>query len=271
MKITSLSSDPIVQIPFLNAGRGQGGYYVERLPIFLAAVDELPDELDAVVATANLQGRERFEESPGGAPRLLGETLPQQLAEDILPKFGIDALRTGSILAGDFYTVPALDKRGGSGDVTKVWEAFGREFRWVVGVAGNHDMFGESLHPNRATSANRHYLDGSCVTLDGLAIAGVGGVIGNPSRAHRRTEDGYVDALLEVLDEPVDILITHDGPEGPERGQRGSPRATYVLNELCPSLNIRGHSHWETPLVNLDGGTQVLNVDCRVVVLRRGD
>ena len=51
----------------------------------------------------------------------------------------------GVLLAGDLYTVPALDRRGGSGDVTAVWRAFGDEFSWVVGVAGNHDTFGADL------------------------------------------------------------------------------------------------------------------------------
>ncbi len=45
-----------------------------------------------------------------------------------------------ALLAGDFYTVPALDKRGGTGDVTDVWRAFGECFAWV---AGNHDLFGD--------------------------------------------------------------------------------------------------------------------------------
>ena len=269
MKITSKTCETLLEIPFLNAGRGKGGFYVEQLPVHIACVDELPDGLDAIVATADLQGRERFEDAPAGVPRLLGEALPKRLAEEILPELGCDGMKTGAILAGDFYTVPALDQRGGSGDVTKVWEAFAREFRWVAGVPGNHDTFGDSLHPPRATSSNRHYLDGQRVALDGVNIAGLGGIIGNPRKPHRRTDDDYVDTLIELLDESVDILITHDGPEGPQRGQRGSPRVTDVLNQLRPPLVIRGHAHWESPMVQLAGGTTVLNVDCRVVVLKR--
>ncbi|MEZ6040302.1 MAG: hypothetical protein R3C20_07335 [Planctomycetaceae bacterium] len=74
----------------------------------------------------------------------------------------------GVILAGDFYTVPNLDKRGGSGDVTSVWQAFARQFKWVVGVAGNHDIFGNSEAPAQRISANSHYLDGQRVMLSGL-------------------------------------------------------------------------------------------------------
>ena len=269
MNIKSILSEPYLEIPFLNAGRGQGGYYVDQLLVHAGFVDELPEGLDAIIATADLQGRERFEESPAGAPRLLGEALPKRLADEILPELNCDPLKTGAILAVDFYTVPALDQRGGSGDVTKVWEAFGREFRWVAGVAGNHDTFGEALHPTRATNGNRHYLDGRRVDLDELAIAGLGGIIGNPRKPHRRTDEDYVDALIDLSDPPPDILITHDGPTGPQTGQRGSPRVTYVLNELRPPLVVRGHAHWDTPVVELAGGTQVLNVDCRVAILRR--
>ena len=48
----------------------------------------------------------------------------------------------GLLLCGDLYVRPALDARGGLGDVRPVWRAFARHFRWVAGVPGNHDAFG---------------------------------------------------------------------------------------------------------------------------------
>ena len=77
----------------------------------------------------------------GGAP--FPEALPSRLTVEILPGVGLNDGGIGVLLAGDFYTVPALDRRGGSGDVTAVWKAFGDESSWVVGVPGNHDTFGE--------------------------------------------------------------------------------------------------------------------------------
>lgn len=270
MKIQSISTELIRDIPFLNAGKGAGSFYVDRLPVHLGVVDELPGELDAIVATADLQGRERFQDAGGGPPRLLGEVLPKRLAEETLPELRISPLRTGVLLAGDFYTVPALDRRGGSGDVTKVWQAFGKEFAWVAGVAGNHDTFGDDLHPARHSTGNLHYLDQRRVTLNGLRIAGLGGIIGNTRRPHRRSIDEYIDCLGELLNEPADILITHDGPDKQEDGCRGSPAIREALELMAPSLVVRGHAHWTTPLVDLAGGTQVLNVDARVVILRAG-
>ena len=129
MRILSINLEPITEIPFLNAGRGPGGFYEDRLPILDAVVDRLPDGVSAIIATADLQGRERFQESPNGVPRLLGEALPNRLATEILPGLGLDTGNIGVFLAGDLYTVPALDRRGGSGDVRAVWEAFGDEFR----------------------------------------------------------------------------------------------------------------------------------------------
>ncbi len=83
----------------------------------------------------------KFKHQTGPQLRLLGEWLPQILAESILPGLPLPAGRVGVLLAGDFYTVPSLDKRGGSGDVDSVWQAFGEHFHWVVGVAGNHDTY----------------------------------------------------------------------------------------------------------------------------------
>jgi len=82
----------------------------------------------------------------------------------------------GVLLLGDFYAAPALTERGAHGNVEPVWHAFAERFRWVVGIAGNHDVF-----PNFADwhvdhnyrFGNRYFLDGSVVTVDGLKIAGI--------------------------------------------------------------------------------------------------
>ena len=271
MKIIDFESVPFRILPYLNAGRGPGQFTKDLLPIHRAAVDRLPDDTDAVIVTADLQGREVFPKgrphSPDGL-RLLGEVLPAELADDVLRDIGeFDPRRIGVLLAGDFYTVPALDKRGGSGDVTSVWQAFAEQFGWVVGVAGNHDTFGENRTKPKRLPSNSHYLDGEVVRVGGLKIAGLGGIIGNPQRIQRRTEDDYLQCLEELLLQEPSIIISHDGPDGPDNGQRGMPSVRNLIDQLPPPILIRGHAHWDVPFATLAGGTQVLNVDARVVVL----
>jgi Icc protein len=267
MRILTVNPQPIVEIPFLNAGRGPGGFYEDRLPVLDAVVDRLPDGVRVIIATADLQGRERFQDSPNGVPRLLGEALPGRLAVDILPRLGLKQVDIGVFLAGDLYTVPALDRRGGSGDVRAVWEAFGDQFTWVVGVAGNHDTFGADPNAPPRFPRHLHYLDNDRVNIDGCQIAGLGGIIGNPRRPHRRSDDQYIQCLEALLRHRTDILITHDGPDDPVGGHRGSPVIREAVERLRPSLVVRGHAHWREPLTQLSGGVQVLNVDARVVVL----
>jgi len=267
MRILSINPEPIIEIPFLNAGRGPGGFYEDRLPVQEAVVDRLPDGVSAIIATADLQGRERFQDSPNGRPRLLGEALPSRLATEVLPGLGLNEGGIGVFLAGDLYTVPALDRRGGSGDVTAVWKAFGDEFSWVVGVAGNHDTFAADPNARPRFSRHLHYLDNDRVNIDGLKIAGLGGIIGNPRRPRRRSDDQYAECLGALLRHQTDILITHDGPNDPAQGSRGSSVIREVVERLSPSLVVRGHAHWKQPFVRLSGGVQVLNIDARVVAL----
>ena len=269
MRLTSITAQPIIQIPFLNAGRGPGAFYVDQLPVHTAEVVGLPDELDAIVATADLQGRERFEDGNGGPLRLLGEVLPQQLSADILPRLEVSPGRTGVVLAGDFFTVPGLDKRGGSGDVTGVWRAFSGEFRWVAGVAGNHDTFGEQTAPASRLGNNIHYLDGTSTRLDSLIVMGIGGIIGNPRKPHRKTDDDFVQLIEKSSEIQPDILVIHDGPDAPEDSLRGSPCIRLAAEQSSIPLIVRGHAHWPAPLAELANGTQVLNVHCRVVVMHR--
>jgi Icc-related predicted phosphoesterase len=112
-----------------------------------------------------------------------------------------------------------------------------------------------------------HYLDADRVTIDDLAIAGIGGIIGNPDRTQRRSETDYLETLELVLCDETDVLVMHDGPDSGD-GQRGSPRVREVVERLRPKLVVRGHAHWAQPLAELTTGTQVLNVDARLVVLR---
>lgn len=268
MKIVSITEEPRWCLPFLNAGKGPGGFYRDSLPIQTGFVDQLPGGLEAIIATADLQGRETFESAAGGPLRLLGEVLPQILATEILPELAIHPHQTGVILAGDLYTVPALDKRGGSGDVIPVWQAFGREFQWVVGVAGNHDTYGGFHQPLSRMGRNLHYLDDEEVRLSGLRIAGIGGIVGNPRRPQRKTDQQYIACLERRIHDYLDVLILHDGPGVPETGLRGSALIRMTVDVLPPRLIVRGHSHWDSPLTTLPHQTQVLNVDGRVVILR---
>ena len=59
----------------------------------------------------------------------------------------------------------------------------------------------------------------------------------------------------------------HDGPAGATTGQPGIPEINRILDESQVGLVIRGHKHWSEPLAEFPNGLQVLNVDCRVVVL----
>lgn len=272
MRILSLNSELLLEIPFLNAGRAAGNFYEDRLPVHLGFVDKLPEGIEAIIATADLQGRERFQDRKSDGPlRLLGEALAERLEIELLPRFDLPSPREmGVLLAGDFYTVPALDKRGGTGDVTAVWEAFADRFAFVAGVPGNHDTFGSSLAPPKHLANRRtvHYLDGDIADVYSLTVAGIGGIIGSPNKPHRRTDDDYLHLLRGLLDFQPDVLISHDGPDGPMSGCRGSSLVREVIETSRPTLVVRGHAHWIEPLVELPNGTQVLNVDARMVVLR---
>jgi 3',5'-cyclic-AMP phosphodiesterase len=198
----------------------------------------------------------------------LGEVLPQRLCEELLPDLSLnDPRQVGALLAGDFYTVPALDKRGGTGDVSEVWKEFRQWFAWVAGVAGNHDLFGheKKVQPDRFD--RMHFLEGDIAEVNGLRIAGLGGIIGKPTKPQRRTEEDYSRTLSSLLRGHPDILLMHDGPDGCQHAQPGNSMMRNLLQEEPPGLVIRGHSHWANPFAEFPCGLQVLNVDARVVVL----
>ncbi len=175
---------------------GPGGITRERyLDRHEVLVDTLPLGLHALVATGDLQSREL-----AAGNRLLGEAVAEQLRREMDPE------RLGVLLAGDFYANEGSDKMGSSGEVGEVWRAFAKEFRWTAGVLGNHDRLKE---PVEGTSL----LDGQVVELDGLRIAGIGGIVGKAGRLLRRDLKSYLETLDQVLaQEPLSSCCTKAPP-----------------------------------------------------------
>ena len=170
VRLRSLGAPRVVaSLDYLDAAP-RGGVERERLDVLLIDVAGLPPDLDALVACSDLQGREVV---ASGTGRLLGEIVPEWpgalAASGRLPA----CERTGALLAGDLYVVPDLSHRGGLGDVRPVWRAFADRFRWVAGVAGNHDAFGgDDAFLDFCASPRVHWLDGDAARLDGLLVAG---------------------------------------------------------------------------------------------------
>ena len=100
MKITEFNPNPIVEFDFLNAGRRPNQFYVDKLPVHVGKVDRLPVGVDALVVTADLQGREAFpDRRHSDQLRLLGEVLPQML-RPTLAGIGVSSdANVGAILA----------------------------------------------------------------------------------------------------------------------------------------------------------------------------
>ena len=163
MRIESLAREPFAELRYLNATSG-GGTTVARLPFLRGELaTRLGDELDAIVACSDLQGVVR---GRGNESLLLGVAVAEQLEELAFDGVIPPCARTGVILAGDLYSVPAANKRGGHGDVADVWAAFAERFPWVAGVAGNHDDASRVA----AIGERVHLLDGTVCEVDGIRI-----------------------------------------------------------------------------------------------------
>lgn len=267
MRVVEIASEPVHELEYLDAAP-RSGTQVRRLPIFRGTAEGLPPGIDAVLVTSDLQGRARLT-SAGGASVLLGEVLAAEYAALAELETVPPPSFTGVILAGDLYAAPGADKLGATGDVRAVWRAFAADYRWATGVAGNHDLFGSSQELGRfRRESGVHLLDGDCVVLDGLRIAGVGGICGNPRKENRREPEEFLKKIGQVLANRPHVLVLHEGPDGAAAGLRGNPDVRAAVDDR-KALVICGHVHWPAPLATLPGGTQVLNVDARAVVLER--
>jgi hypothetical protein len=266
MRVLQISEQPIYELHYTNAAAG-GGVEIRTLPVLVGTVDALPGDLSGLLIASDLQGVAPSVDH-GGALALLGEVLAQELRRmedlELIPPSG----QIGALLAGDLFAAPAGDKRGATGDVRPVWNAFAREVRWVAGVAGNHDLFGNERARERLVLSSAHLLDGRVVEIDGLRIGGVGGIVGNPNKPGRRDADTFLGLIARVLAQRPDILVLHEGPDDPASGAKGNEDIRELLQTLPDGLLvIAGHSPWKRPLASL-GACQIVNAAERAVLLR---
>jgi len=268
MFVRSIDSTPFHSFDHVIA-TGGGGSATHPLNLYRGTATDLPDDVDAVVIASDLQGVAPLAEADN-ALALVGEVLAEQLGS-LADRGEIPArARVGIVLAGDLYSAPRGDVRGATGDVREVWRAFARRHPWVVGVAGNHDTFGTRDEALRFKAERRiHVLDGDCVTYGDVVVGGVSHIIGNPSKPLRVHERDFLRALRNVLARRPGALVLHHGPDANEGALRGHAEIRRVLEKQPDVLVICGHVYWPEPLAVLRGGTQVLNVDGRVVVLTR--
>jgi Icc-related predicted phosphoesterase len=261
MRVLTVAREPLHALDYVSPDGS--GLARCRFDIRLATVDRLPADCDALFACSDLQGR--VGSSQGY--RLMGEVVAEELAS----LCGAGARRIGVMLCGDLYVRPKLDRRAGVGDVRPVWRAFARRFRWVVGVAGNHDAFGND--PTEVarfqTEPGIHLLDSRTVELGGLRIAGLGGIIGNPLKPQCRRKKDYVGALERLLGEEPDLVLLHQGPDIPGEGLAGHRAIRRAIRRTSKPLVVCGHSHWKTPLASIGRGPQVLNLEARGLLLVR--
>ena len=263
------SIDEINCINSLGVGKG---VEVKKIPIIEGHIDWLPEKLQALILMSDLQCYD-IDGVLTTSGKLVAETVMEKLLES--RKIGICSTleRVGIVLAGDFYAAPGLDRRGGLGDVQQVWYDFAWHCRWVTGVAGNHDQFyGQSAFPAQFTARKGVYpLNGNVACLDNeLRVAGISGILGKPGKPWRHNLEQFSNMLNNVLEKKPHILILHEGPNWPEEHLRGNPVIRDLLENIQqPMFVICGHRHWVYPLAQLNENIQVLNVDSRVVMLRR--
>ncbi|MBD2610395.1 MAG: hypothetical protein FWK04_18370 [Nostoc sp. GBBB01] len=266
MHIISISNSPIHQIPYLTAASGGSGVIERDLPVLLGEVDYLPNNLEAIIITSDLQGIDPKNQ------QLLSYLVIEEL--EILAENGkIPSLKnTGIILAGDLYA--EVNRRGGVvGDIREIWQAFNRQFCWVAGVAGNHDSLGNTQEEIQLFKQNSsiYYLDGDIRRNGELSLAGISGIIGKKIKPFRRPEKEFIKAIRELTKQSPDILILHEGPDYPEGKLAGKESIRKELEKINLTKNllvICGHSYWKIPAIALANNIQVINADSRAIVLQ---
>lgn len=268
MKITIDHTNVIESFPYLEVGgktdshTGKNEILHRSLPVQYGEAEIRGADIDFLIITSDLQGI--AEEN--GKQFLLGEKLPSFLKTLLEIEFP-ETQKVGVLLCGDLYT--SLEKRGTSGDVRTVWQEFNNHFSWVVGVAGNHDSFGNLQDQIDFDSLeNTHLLHMNSVRIGGLKIGGISGIIGRSDKPNRTAERDYLSGLNKLLKGDLDLVLIHETPDNPDHQLIGNSKIRQTI-EISPKSTICcGHCYWEKTYVEFENQSQVINVDSKVLLLK---
>ncbi len=268
MQIESIGPKPIYFFAADSTAPGGGPESVE-IPV-LSAVADVPESLDALLVIGDLQAVGSAD-VPIENRELLGVQVARELAQladfDLLP----NPSRTGVILTGDLYTASDLITRGATGDVQNVWAAFSNRFAWLVGVAGNHDLFRgrHGCDLPSGLSGRAELLRGRTSTRSGLNMAGVSGIIGETAKPWRSPEPKFLAAVRDAVAAECDILVLHEAPCPPDGSEKGNVNLmSTIISTGFEGTVVFGHVHWLRRLRRA-GPMSLLNVNACAVYLTR--
>lgn len=269
MQLT-IGNHPIETYAYLNVSPGgkdaDGNVQVvtEHLPIFEGTISGLPAPFQASIVASDLQGMVEM----NGDMKLLGEGLPEYLY-DLLqinyPQLAPEHVLV--ILCGDLYA--NLEKRGGIGDVSAVWQAFRNYFPVIIGVAGNHDYFGDLVDERALQSTpGIHVLHNQIVSVGSLRLAGLGGIMGRCDKPNRIEPIDYLTKLEQLLSKQPDVLKLHQSPGFAEPALNGSVELGRFLVRKKRCVIFCGHTHWPITTINLLNQTQIVNGHGKLLILQ---
>jgi len=98
---------------------------------------------------------------------------------------------------------------------------------------------------NVSESVGAHLLDGTTIDLDGVRIAGVGGIVGNVAKPGRRDEETFLSMIERVLESAPDVLVLYEGPEDAVSKVKPTPRRrvpapSQNLAKPIPPMSVEG-------------------------------
>jgi Icc-related predicted phosphoesterase len=206
------------------------------------------------LACADLQGRE----ADARQNRLLGESAADEIKS--LQELGVLPQLDLCLLCGDFYDYPDLRKLGGTGDVTAALNALSSTAWQTFAVLGNHDEVNVGQ-----LVADVRILDGKIARPGSFTLGGVCGIIGNPAKNQRKTDEEFLAALQYATGSQTNVLLLHQGPQGASAHPPVFDPVHDYLQTRKELLVLFGHKHWDEPF-HAAGQNLYCNVHERIVV-----
>ena len=265
-----IDKEPAENINYLvvdTGGRDEQGYIKIKevpLPIYLGEINGLKTDLEYLIIASDLQGIVKVQNEN----KLLGEVLPEYLKlffEIELPE--VDLQKVGVFLCGDLFAT--LESRGGFGDVKEVWRQFNQYFRFVVGIAGNHDDFG-SKEDFEAFQREEgiYFLHKKIIKVAGIKVGGIGGIIGNPNKPQRVEKEEYLKTLKKILVKQPDFILLHESPNNKIPKLEGHKKIREVIDSSRGNTICSGHCYWEENIIKAENNNQMINVDAKCMILK---
>jgi 3',5'-cyclic-AMP phosphodiesterase len=102
-----------------------------------------------------------------------------------------------------------------------------------------------------------------------LTFCGLSGIIGKVGKPFRKDKEEHLKKLIELILRKPDFLLLPEGPNNLKPDMIGIDDIRQVIKQARNTIIFCRHKHLEQSIIEKPNGVQIINLDCKCLILEK--